>query len=298
MGHSSARRPRRRGDQDRGPGCRRRRRPLRPALPGGRALALLRDVQPQQEERLAGPAARRRPCGARRPRARLRRRLLEPPRRPTRAAASYVRRPEDGQSADRLLLAQRLRDDGSASFRRWVRLHDARARRLDEPDRRSRRPADEERPLARRPLRRVRLGDRSAGGALAGSPRRRGLRLRRLAVRDRPARAHVRRDLGGLARLRRRLGGATPPIPRSCRSRPFRPPTAGSSSPARSRSSGRRSALPSAGPSWRAIRDSATSPRATATATSWSRSSSRCSANARRRNGSRCFTRPACLPLR
>ena len=55
LGHAAARRPRRRGDQDRGPGVAGRRRPLRAAVPGGRGLALLRDVQPEQEERLARP---------------------------------------------------------------------------------------------------------------------------------------------------------------------------------------------------------------------------------------------------
>ena len=60
VGDAAARRPRRRGDQDRGPGLARRRRPLRAALRRGRGLALLRDVQPQQEERLARPAPSRR----------------------------------------------------------------------------------------------------------------------------------------------------------------------------------------------------------------------------------------------
>jgi len=56
VGDPPAGRPRRRGDQARGPLGRRRRGALRPAVPGGRGLALLRDVQPRQEERLARPA--------------------------------------------------------------------------------------------------------------------------------------------------------------------------------------------------------------------------------------------------
>ena len=56
VGDAAARRPRRRGDQDRGPGERRRRRALRAAVPRGRGLAVLRGVQPRQAQRLAGPA--------------------------------------------------------------------------------------------------------------------------------------------------------------------------------------------------------------------------------------------------
>ena len=61
--------------------------------------------------------------------------------------------------------------------------------------------ADEERPLARRPLRRLCRGDRDPGGHLARPPRRRRLRLRHLAVRDRASRADVRRDLDRVPRL-------------------------------------------------------------------------------------------------
>ena len=83
-----------------------------------------------------------------------------------------------------------------------LRLHDAGARRLDEPDRRPGRAADEERAVAGRPLGRVRVGDRGAGRALARPARRRRLRLRRLAVRHGAARADVRRHMGGVARVR------------------------------------------------------------------------------------------------
>ena len=56
------RRPRRRGDQDRGSRRGRRRRPLRAALRRGRGLALLRDLQPQQALHLARP---QQPCRGR-----------------------------------------------------------------------------------------------------------------------------------------------------------------------------------------------------------------------------------------
>ena len=69
VGDDAARRPRRRGDQDRGPDRRRRRRPLRAAVPGGRELALLRDLQPQQAQHLARPAPSGGAAGVRGPRA-------------------------------------------------------------------------------------------------------------------------------------------------------------------------------------------------------------------------------------
>ena len=110
---------------------------------------------------------------------------------------------EGRQPADRLLLALRLRDDRARAPREggydymmqglagWMSL-------TGEPGR----AADEERALARRPLGRLRVGDRDDGRPLARAPRRRRLRLRRLAVRDGAARADVRRHLGGDPRLR------------------------------------------------------------------------------------------------
>ena len=216
MGHAAARRSRRRGDQDRGPGLARRRRPLRAAVRGGRGLALLRDVQPQQEEHLSRPPPRRRSRRARGPRAPLRRRLLEPARRPARAARPDLRAARAREPADRLLLALRLRDDRAARRGRRLRLHDARARRLDVADRRPRRPAHQERAVARRPLGRLRLGDRRPGGRLARAPRRRRLRLRRLALRDGAARALLRRHVGGVARLRAAAAAELcPPVDRA-----------------------------------------------------------------------------------
>ena len=100
------------------------------------------------------------------------------------------------QPAHRLLLALGLRDDRAARPRGRLRLHDAGARGLAEPDRRARRASDEERALARRPLGWLCLRDRPAGGDLARTPRRRGLRLRRLALRDGAARADVHRHRG------------------------------------------------------------------------------------------------------
>ena len=115
-------------------------------------------------------------------------------------AADHLRRPARGQPADRLLLAVGLRDDRPAGRAARLRLHHAGDGRLDEPDRRPGRAADQERPVARRPLRRLRFGDRAARRPVARAPRRRRLRLRHLAVRDRAARARVRRHLGGDAR--------------------------------------------------------------------------------------------------
>ena len=61
VGDPAARRPRRRDHQDRGPGHRGGRRPLCAAVPGRRGFALLRDVQPRQEEHLArSPPSRER----------------------------------------------------------------------------------------------------------------------------------------------------------------------------------------------------------------------------------------------
>ena len=137
---------------------------------------------------------------------------------------------------------------GPRAGRGRLRLHDAGARRLDEPHRRARRAADEERALARRPLRRLRVRDRAPGRALAGSARRRRVRLRRLALRDGAARAHVRRHVGRLPRLRAGAAlGVRPPVDRPVPELPDRA-TAGSWSPARSRSSGSGSARRSGAP--------------------------------------------------
>ena len=87
VGHAPARRPRRRDRQDRGPALGGGRRPLRASLPGGRGLAVLRDVQPRQEERLAGSPASAGAWRLRGSRARVRRGLLEPSRRPAVASS-------------------------------------------------------------------------------------------------------------------------------------------------------------------------------------------------------------------
>ena len=96
---------------------------------------------------------------------------------------------------------------GPRAARGRLRLHDAGARRVDGAHRRSRRAADEERALPRRSLRGLRLRARRARRPLASAPRRCRLRLRRLAVRDRPARALLRRRLGGDATGTCRRGG-------------------------------------------------------------------------------------------
>ena len=238
LGHAAARGPRRRGHQDRGSRPRRRRRPLRAAVPGGRGLALLRDLQPQQEERLAGPAH----AGGREVFEHLvaqrRRGLLQPARRPAGQAAADLRRPARRQPADRLLLAVGLRDDGPAGRRGRLRLHHPGHGRVDEPHRRPGGPADQERPVARRPLAAATFGDRAAGRPVARAPRRRRLRLRHLALRDRAAPADVHRDVGGHRGLQAAAHARSRRTRRSSLSRPSRPPTAGSRSPARSRSSG------------------------------------------------------------
>ena len=219
-GDAPARRPRRRGDQDRGPGSRRRRRPLRAALPGGRGLAVLRDVQPQQEERLARPAHRRRAA-----------RSSKTSCAESDAVFSNLRGDQPGQARAHLRRPRARSTRGSSAARSsGFGMTGPRAAeagydyimqahgRLDEPHRRPRRAAHQERALARRPVRRLRRGDRDARAA-PGAARRDGvgLRLRRLAVRDRAARAHVRRHLGG------ERTGTTPPrlrelarTPRSC----------------------------------------------------------------------------------
>ena len=148
---------------------------------------------------LRHPAAAR---GAARPRAGLRRRVLEPPWRPAAQARADLRAAARCQSTRRLLLALRLRDDRPPRLRGRLRLHDAGPRGLAEPDRRAWRTADQERPLPRRPLGRLRVGDRAPRGDLARPPGGRRVRLRRLAVRDRPARARVHRSVGRDARLR------------------------------------------------------------------------------------------------
>ena len=105
------------------------------------------------------------------------------------------------------------------------------------------------------------VGDRGAGRALARAPRRRRLRLRHLALRDRAARADVRRHLGGDRGLRAaahgELGASVDrPVPelrdrRRLDRRRLR----------RSRSSGSAVRARSGGPSSPTTRASPTSPR-------------------------------------
>ena len=101
-----------------------------------RGLALLRDLQPQQEERVGGPAAAGGPARARGSGARVRRRLLEPARRPALQAAADLRRPAGDQPAHRLRVALWLRDDRPARHRGGLRLRGPGDGRLDEPHRR------------------------------------------------------------------------------------------------------------------------------------------------------------------
>ncbi len=157
-----------------------------PPFAGGRGLAVLRDVQPQQEVASRWTCAVR--AGARSSSglvAGCRRGLLEPARRP--AGASCEITYDDLRDINPAIVCCSLSGFGMTGPRRdgaGLRLHHAGHGRLDEPDRRARRAADQERPVARRPLRRLRLGDRAARRPVAGAPRRRRLRLRHLAVRD------------------------------------------------------------------------------------------------------------------
>ena len=204
MGDAATRRPGRRGDQDRGPGERGRRRPLRAAVSRRRGLAVLRDVQPRQAQRVARPALARGAGGVRGPRAGLGRGLLEPARRSARQAAAHVRGPATAQSTDRVLLAVGLRDLRAAACGAGLRLRAAGADGLDGADRRARRAAGEIRALDGRLLGRLRVGAGAGGGCVARASRRRRLRLRHLAVRDGLVAADLRRDVGRVVRARHR----------------------------------------------------------------------------------------------
>ena len=228
VGHGAPGQPRRRRHQDRGPAHGRRRRALRAAVPGGRGLAVLRDLLRRQALGLARPAPPARARGVRGPRARVRRRLLQPARRRPGQAAHHVRRPQAPQAGDRLLLAVGLRHDRAAGGRGRLRLRAAGHGGLDEPDRRPRRPAGEERALAGRPGHGLRGRARADERAVAGAARRHGLRRRRVAVRDRAQPRHVRHHLAPVARLGADPHARTPRTRRWCRSRTSRPPTAGS----------------------------------------------------------------------
>jgi hypothetical protein len=145
VGHAAARRPRCGCDQDRGPGLAWRRRPLRAALsPRARTRSSSRpsnrnkrsvslDLRHPEahgvfEDLVRGSDvvysnAARRPAGE--------------------AGLTYDDL-EGRQSSDRLLLAVGFGMSGPSGRPGRLRLHDAGPRRVDEPDGRSRRPADEE----------------------------------------------------------------------------------------------------------------------------------------------------------
>ena len=235
-----------------------------PPFQEGELVAVLRDVQPRQAQRSASTCAT--PTGApvRGARRLGRRGVLEPARGRPGEAAPDLRRPAGGQSADRLLLAVGVRHDRPAHRRGRLRLHHPGTRRLAERDRRAGRAADASGAVARRLHRRLRGGDRDAGRRLASAARRRRLRRRGVAVRDRARPAHVPRHLGGLARLRAGAARAVrPPVAGAVRELPDRRRLDGRSR-ARSRTCGGRCARPSAGRSWRRMRATTPSPRALA----------------------------------
>ena len=162
---------------------------------------------------------------------------------------------------------------GPRAARGGLRLHHAGDGRLDEPHRRSRRPADQERAVARRPVGRVRIA-RSRCSAGLWRARRDGvgcdcdISLYETAL-------HELMYLGDLDRERRLRAASecrTRRTRRSCPSRHSRPPTAGSRSPAPSRSSGSGCASHWGARTSSTTRASPTSPRATATARSCCRS--------------------------
>ena len=97
------------------PALARRRRPLRAAVPGGRGLALLRDVQPQQAERLARPAPPRGASACSRTSSASSDVVYSNLRgdQPAKLRLTYDDA-EGRQPADRLLLALRLRHDRAA----------------------------------------------------------------------------------------------------------------------------------------------------------------------------------------
>ena len=98
-----------------------------PPFQEGEDSLFFETLQPQQAERLARPAPARRRASVFEDLVRaLRRRLLEPARRPAgEAAAAPTTTSRERQPADRLLLAVGLRDDGPARDRGRLRLHDA-----------------------------------------------------------------------------------------------------------------------------------------------------------------------------
>ncbi|CAA9539354.1 MAG: CAIB/BAIF family protein, partial [uncultured Thermoleophilia bacterium] len=201
VGHEPPGRARRRHRQDREPLGRRRLGPLRAAVPGRRALVVLRDAQRGQALDLARPAPPAGPRGARGPRGPLGRRVLEPARRPAGPPGAALRRPRSRQPACRVRLPDRLRDDRPESRRGGVRLRRPGLRRLDDDDGGARRAADPHGPLAGGPVGRVRGRD----GAPVGPARRRadrpGRRLRRGAARHGAGPRDLRRDLAPVARL-------------------------------------------------------------------------------------------------
>ncbi len=211
-----------RGDQDRGPAGRRRRRSLRAAVRRGRGLAVLRDVQPQQAQPVARPrdAARA---------ARSSRTWSQRPTSSTPTCAATCRRRcgiryddlKHLNPRDRLLLADRLRDDRAAPRGAGLRLRPAGPRRLDGADRRAGRPADQVGSVA---WSTTRGGFVAAISLLAGRarrpPRRRRHGLRRQPLRHRDRDADLPGDLapqrglhaGAHAPLRAPVAGAVPGV--------------------------------------------------------------------------------------
>ena len=250
LGDAPARRPRRRGDQDRGPERRRRRRAVRAPVPGGRELAVLRDLQPQQAQRLArsSPSRRRGRCS-----------------RTSCASADAVFSNLSGDQPAKLglrhgdlehvnptIVCCSLSGFGMTGPRAREGAYDYTVQGLagwqsvtGDPGR----AADQERALARRFLRRLRRCDRDPRRSLARAPRRRRRRLSTSRSSRRRSRelTYLGTWVGTHDYLPVRRAELRPPVDRSVPElRDER--TAGSSSPARSRRSGNGSATRSTGP--------------------------------------------------
>ena len=208
VGHVAARRPRRRRDQDRGSPRRRGRRPLRAAVRRGRGLALLRDVQPQQAlvslDLKSRPAAR---CS--RSSSRVRRRLLEPARRPARAPRLTIRRPAPVNPRIVCCSLSGFGMTGPRAARRRLRLHvqgmAGWASLTGGPDG----PPGRARSRSWTSRGGYVAAIAMVAGVLARTPRRRRLRLRPLALRDGAGRADLRRHVAGEPRVHDRRARAT-----------------------------------------------------------------------------------------
>ena len=225
MGRTDACRPRRRGDQGRTAGRGRRYAPLGAAFPAGagrrtdRRIGLFPQRQPRQEIGRHRPRVAARPVARPRPRRALGRVDREFQGRRPRPLRPRLRQSARAQPRPRLLLDNRLRPDWPLRGARRLRLHNPGDGRIDEPDRRARRPAGRRAAKGGTgdigPVLRHVCDDRHPGGAGAPRTHRRGPAYRPRAARL--DRGHAVDDGEQLFRRRRRAGphGQRPPQRRS-----------------------------------------------------------------------------------